>query len=68
MDQLTNLPAFGALIFVLLCLWPVARIFRRNGQSPWLCLLMLPSVSVPLTGFILVGAAFVLKKKAPENA
>lgn len=64
MEILTH-PAFGALVFTLLCLWPLARIFRRSGRSPWLSLLFLPGAALPFTGFILIGTAFlVVKPKA----
>ena len=59
----TQYPAASALLFVLLSLWPVARIFRRNGQTPALALLLLPSIALPFSGFILCGAAFLLKRK-----
>lgn len=72
MTDLLSHPAFrpvlGALLFTLLSLWPVARIFRRNGQSPYLCLLMLPGVALPLAGIILCSAAFLLKRKPQVTA
>jgi len=56
-------PVIGAAIMTLLLLWPVARIFRRNGQSPWLTLLLLFGIPFPFMGFILTGAAFIMKRK-----
>ena len=43
-------PGLGMLLFDLLALWPLIRIFRRTGLSPWLALL----VFVPVIGLLLV--------------
>lgn len=51
-------PAFGALLFTLLCLWPLAVIFRRSGRNPWLALLFLLNAGLPYVGYIAAGAAF----------
>ncbi len=64
MADLAHNPAFNTLIATLLALWPLARIYRRNGQSPALALLLFGSVVIPFLGYILCGAAFLLKKKA----
>lgn len=56
-------PALGAALMVALILYPLAVIFRRNGQAPILALLMLPNIVFPFSGFILTGAAFLLMPK-----
>ena len=55
-------PALGALLFVLLCLWPLARVFVRSGRSGWWALLFLAGAALPFAGYILVGLAFLIVK------
>ncbi len=43
-------PGLGMLLFDVLALWPLIRIFRRVGRSPYLALL----VFVPVIGLVLV--------------
>jgi len=57
-------PAFSGLAFVLLSLWPVAHIFKRRSQSPWLALLMVLNFLLPFLGIIAVSAAMLRKKAA----
>lgn len=64
MDILEH-PALGSLIFTLLVLWPLARIMRRAGHNPYLAVLVVLNLAVPMLGLIAVG--IVLCRK-PRNA
>lgn len=46
-------PAFGAVVYVLLCLWPLARIFKRRGYSPFYALLAFANLLLPMLGIII---------------
>lgn len=43
-------PALGGLLYPLLAVWPLGRVFRRVGLSPWWAFL----VFVPVAGLLLV--------------
>lgn len=62
-DLLTQYPVIGAALMVALLLYPLALIFKRNGQAPILALLMLPNIVFPFAGFILTGLAFIFMPK-----
>lgn len=57
-------PAFGSLVFTLLILWPLARILRRAGHSPYFAGLVLLNFVVPMLGLIAVGIVLCRKPKA----
>jgi len=48
-------PALGGLLFNLLALWPLARVFRRVGLSPWWAALVLVPVAGPLLVIVVLG-------------
>ncbi len=51
-------PGRGALLFNLAALWPLTRILRRTGLSPWLAAL----VFVPVVGLLAVVATVALAR------
>ena len=51
-------PGRGALLFDLAALWPLIRIFRRTGLSPYLALL----VFLPVVGLVVVVAVLALAR------
>lgn len=61
-------PAFGALLFTLLCLWPLAVVFRRSGRSPWWALLFAANAALPFVGYIMAGVAFLCTKPRKTTA
>ena len=45
--------AIVAVVYLVVILWPVARICRRTGHSPWLAVLaIIPVANVALLWFI----------------
>jgi hypothetical protein len=49
-------PAMGALLFVLLAAWPVARILQRRGHHPAYAVLLVLNFVLPMLGLILLCA------------
>jgi antibiotic biosynthesis monooxygenase (ABM) superfamily enzyme len=47
-------PQLRDTLLVLLTLYPIARVLRRLGLAPWLSLLTLASLVLPLLGHLLV--------------
>lgn len=64
---ITTHPAFGNFAFIALSLWPLARLFIRNAQSPWLASLLLLNLVLPFLGIIAAAAALLARRtpKAP---
>ncbi len=50
-------------IFVLIMLWPMARIFRRAGFAPWWAAVL----AVPMMGYLLCAGLLTLRRW-PANA
>lgn len=67
MDIITH-PGFGALLFVLLTIWPVARILKRAGHNPALATLLLLNFALPLLGLIAVCIVMCRKPKTTVSA
>lgn len=61
-------PGFGALLFVLLALWPVARILQRAGHHPALALVLSLNLAVPMLGLIAVALVLCRKPKIKAAA
>jgi hypothetical protein len=70
-------PQLRDALVIALTLYPVARILRRLGLNPWLSLLTLASLVLPLLGHLLVvlyavsrpwPAMPALLKPAPRRA
>lgn len=70
-------PQLRDTLVIALALYPVARILRRLGLNPWLSLLTLGSLLLPLLGHLLVvlyavsrpwPALPALPKPAPRRA
>lgn len=55
MQDLIHHPAFGMILFNLLIIWPLWRIFRRTGLDPrWALLLFVPMLG-PLLVLMVLG-------------
>ncbi|MFD1624958.1 hypothetical protein [Azospirillum griseum] len=53
LQDLVNSPLYGLLLFNLAIVWPLWRILRRAGLSPWWALLALvPFGQVPVIGVL----------------
>jgi len=54
-------PILPTLFMCLLLLWPVGRIYRRVGLSPYWALLVFFSIPVPFLGLMLVCLPLAVK-------
>lgn len=61
-------PGFGALLFVLLVLWPTVRILRRAGRPPVYAALLLLNFVLPMLGLIAVCILLCRKPKTVAGA
>jgi hypothetical protein len=52
------------LVYLVIVLWPVARICRRTGHSPWLAILGI----IPVANVILLWFIALSRWSAPQAA
>ncbi len=53
LQDIVNGPFFGLLLFNVAIAWPLSRILRRAGLSPWWALLsLIPFGQVPVIGVL----------------
>lgn len=58
MPEFSAHPGLVLFLFNILTLWPLVRVYRRAGLSPWLALL----VFVPVLGLTLVLGLLTLRR------
>lgn len=63
MNEVLAHPGFGALVFVLLILYPTARILRRAGHKPAHAFLLFLNFVLPMLGLIAVSIVLCRKAK-----
>ncbi|NDE90731.1 MAG: hypothetical protein EB059_06285 [Alphaproteobacteria bacterium] len=54
-------PAIPTLLLCVLSLYPLMRIYKRVGLSPFYALLMFTSLVIPFSGFFFVALPIVMK-------
>jgi hypothetical protein len=54
-------PGFQLLLYLLLMPWPLVRLYKRVGLSPFWVLLLVADIFVPFLGMLLVLVPITLK-------